>query len=92
MANTLALSLAVRHAASASAWQLLFAGEDMLAEVAGHMPAAKCSACCALQGMEGIRKVFIREAKRTTVDASGSNYRTENEWMLDTEGALSQLR
>ena len=37
--------------------------------------------------MEGIRKVFIREAKRTTVDAGGSgSYRTENEWMLDTEG------
>lgn len=40
----------------------------------------------ALQGVEGIRKVFIREAKRTRVDASGSSYNTENEWMLDTEG------
>ncbi len=40
-----------------------------------------------MQGVEGIRKVFIREAKRTTVDAGGSgSYRTENEWMLDTEG------
>eukprot|EP00208_Stichococcus_sp_RCC1054_P006669 CAMPEP_0206139996 /NCGR_PEP_ID=MMETSP1473-20131121/7953_1 /ASSEMBLY_ACC=CAM_ASM_001109 /TAXON_ID=1461547 /ORGANISM="Stichococcus sp, Strain RCC1054" /LENGTH=969 /DNA_ID=CAMNT_0053533969 /DNA_START=9 /DNA_END=2918 /DNA_ORIENTATION=- len=40
----------------------------------------------ALQGMEGIRKVFIREAKRTRVDAAGFAYSTENEWMLDTEG------
>ena len=41
----------------------------------------------ALQGIPGIRKVFIREAKRTTVEAGGSgSYRTENEWMLDTEG------
>ena len=39
------------------------------------------------QGVEGIRKVFIREAKRTTVDAAGDgSYRTDNEWMLDTEG------
>ena len=31
--------------------------------------------------------MFIREAKRTTVDAGGSgSYRTQNEWMLDTEG------
>lgn len=36
--------------------------------------------------MEGIRKVFIREAKRTRVDAAGFAYSTENEWMLDTEG------
>lgn len=39
-----------------------------------------------VQGVEGIRKVFIREAKRTRVDATGSSYTTENEWMLDTEG------
>ena len=39
------------------------------------------------QGVEGIRKVFIREAKRPRVDAdSGRGYFTENEWMLDTEG------
>lgn len=37
--------------------------------------------------MEGIRKVFIREAKRTTVEPGGGAYKTENEWMLDTEGA-----
>lgn len=42
---------------------------------------------CLLQGMEGIRKVFIREAKRTTVEPGGGAYKTENEWMLDTEGA-----
>ncbi len=36
--------------------------------------------------MEGIRKVFIREAKRTTVEPGGGAYKTENEWMLDTEG------
>jgi hypothetical protein len=40
----------------------------------------------AVQGMEGIRKVFIREAKRTTVEPGGGAYKTENEWMLDTEG------
>ena len=41
----------------------------------------------AVQGMEGIRKVFIREAKRTTVEPGGGAYKTENEWMLDTEGS-----
>ncbi len=36
--------------------------------------------------MEGIRKVFIREAKRTRVSPDRSAYSMENEWMLDTEG------
>ena len=42
---------------------------------------------CVVQGVEGIRKVFIREAKRTRVDVEGNRgYYTENEWILDTEG------
>ena len=59
----------------------------------GCQHAHACSLGClvrsdaAVQGMEGIRKVFIREAKRTTVEPGGGAYKTENEWMLDTEGA-----
>ena len=48
-------------------------------------------ACCArgacLQGIEGIRKVFLREAKRTRLDRDGGQgFVTDNEWVLDTEG------
>lgn len=50
------------------------------------MLSAERANCVVMQGVEGIRKVFIREAKRTRVDATGSSYSTENEWMLDTEG------
>ena len=41
----------------------------------------------ALQGIPGIRKVFIREAKRVIPDeAAPDGYANETEWMLDTEG------
>ncbi|GAB4819036.1 hypothetical protein N2152v2_006082 [Parachlorella kessleri] len=41
----------------------------------------------ALQGIEGIRKVFLREAKRTRLDREGGQgFVTDNEWVLDTEG------
>ena len=41
-----------------------------------------------LKGVQGISKVFIREAKRTVLDTSGSlpEYRQDKEWLLDTEG------
>jgi DNA-directed RNA polymerase II subunit RPB1 len=39
-----------------------------------------------LQGIEGIRKVFLREAKRTRLDPGGGGFQTDNEWVLDTEG------
>ena len=39
-----------------------------------------------LQGIEGIRKVFLREAKCTRLDPNGSGFVTDNEWVLDTEG------
>lgn len=39
------------------------------------------------QGIEGIRKVFLREAKRTRLDLEGGQgFVTDNEWVLDTEG------
>jgi hypothetical protein len=38
-----------------------------------------------LQGVPGIRKVFLREAKRTRLDP-GRGFVTDNEWVLDTEG------
>ena len=38
-----------------------------------------------LQGIPGIRKVFMRELKTTHLDQDG-NYQTENQWVLDTEG------
>ena len=41
-----------------------------------------------LQGISGIRKVFLREAKRTRLDPAGGGFVTDNEWVLDTEGAL----
>ncbi|KDD73201.1 domain 7 of RNA polymerase Rpb1, partial [Helicosporidium sp. ATCC 50920] len=37
-----------------------------------------------LQGVPGIRKVFLREAKRTVLGAGG--WTPETEWVLDTEG------
>lgn len=39
-----------------------------------------------LQGIEGIRKVFLREAKRTRLDPHSGGFVTDNEWVLDTEG------
>ena len=39
-----------------------------------------------LQGIEGIRKVFLREAKRTRLDPASGGFITSNEWVLDTEG------
>ena len=39
-----------------------------------------------LQGVEGIRKVFLREAKRTQLDPSAGGFVTDTEWVLDTEG------
>ncbi|KAK2079991.1 hypothetical protein QBZ16_002386 [Prototheca wickerhamii] len=40
-----------------------------------------------LQGVEGIHKVFLREAKRTRLDeASGRGFVQDSEWVLDTEG------
>jgi DNA-directed RNA polymerase II subunit RPB1 len=39
-----------------------------------------------LQGVEGIRKVFLREAKRTRLDAAAGGFVTDAEWVLDTEG------
>ena len=51
---------------------------------------ASASAACvqvALQGIPDIRKVFIREAKRTVPDeAAPDGYANDTEWMLDTEG------
>jgi len=51
---------------------------------------AEASAACtqvALQGIPDIRKVFIREAKRTVPDeAAPDGYANDTEWMLDTEG------
>lgn len=38
-----------------------------------------------LQGIPGIRKVFMRELKTTHLDQEGI-YQTENQWVLDTEG------
>lgn len=38
-----------------------------------------------LQGIPGIRKVFMRELKTTHLDDNGI-YQTENQWVLDTEG------
>ena len=39
-----------------------------------------------LQGMENIRKVFLREAKRTYYDEAKGTFKTGQEWVLDTEG------
>lgn len=41
-----------------------------------------------LQGVAGVRKVFLRDAKSTFPDSSphGDGYRDQNEWVLDTEG------
>jgi DNA-directed RNA polymerase II subunit RPB1 len=39
-----------------------------------------------LQGVEGIRKVFLREAKRTRLDPGAGGFVTDTEWVLDTEG------
>lgn len=38
-----------------------------------------------LQGIPGIRKVFMRELKTTYLDQEGI-YQSENQWVLDTEG------
>lgn len=39
-----------------------------------------------LQGVSGIRKVFLREAKRTRLDPAAGGFTTDTEWVLDTEG------
>lgn len=41
-----------------------------------------------LQGVPGVRKVFLRDAKSTFPDPSGHSdgYKDQNEWVLDTEG------
>jgi DNA-directed RNA polymerase II subunit RPB1 len=39
-----------------------------------------------LQGIEGIVKVFLREAKRTQLDPTAGGFVTDTEWVLDTEG------
>lgn len=40
-----------------------------------------------LQGVQKIRKVFLREADRITPDPKApTGYKKEKEWMLDTEG------
>ena len=41
-----------------------------------------------LQGVAGVRKVFLRDAKSTNPDPSpsGDGFRDQNEWVLDTEG------
>lgn len=44
----------------------------------------------ALQGIDNIRKVFLREAKKTTVDEENGGFTTETEWVLDTEGVNLQ--
>lgn len=41
-----------------------------------------------LQGIPGIRKVFLREAKRTRLDPATAGFVTDNEWVLDTEGGF----
>jgi len=43
-----------------------------------------------LQGVEGIRKVFLREAKRTRLDPGAGGFVTDTEWVLDTEGVNLQ--
>lgn len=58
-----------------------------------HNPVRHChcsDAACGLlqvklQGIPGIRKVFMRELKTTHLDQEGI-YQTENQWVLDTEG------
>ena len=44
-----------------------------------------CMVQVKLQGIPGIRKVFMRELKTTHLDQDGI-YQTENQWVLDTEG------
>eukprot|EP01113_Clastostelium_recurvatum_P019728 TRINITY_DN2328_c0_g1_i3.p1 TRINITY_DN2328_c0_g1~~TRINITY_DN2328_c0_g1_i3.p1 ORF type:complete len:1809 (+),score=540.19 TRINITY_DN2328_c0_g1_i3:155-5581(+) len=39
-----------------------------------------------LRGIPSIRKVFMREEKRVTIDHTAGSYTTTNEWILDTEG------
>lgn len=41
-----------------------------------------------LQGVAGVRKVFLRDAKSTFPDpeGAGDGYLDQNEWVLDTEG------
>jgi DNA-directed RNA polymerase II subunit RPB1 len=45
-----------------------------------------------LQGIQGIRKVFLREAKRTRLDPATAGFITDNEWVLDTEGGAPPAR
>lgn len=41
-----------------------------------------------LQGVPGVRKVFLRDAKSTFPDPTGhgDGFKDQNEWVLDTEG------
>ena len=41
-----------------------------------------------LQGVPGVRKVFLRDAKSTFPDPNGQGdgFKDQNEWVLDTEG------
>jgi hypothetical protein len=40
-----------------------------------------------VQGVPGINKVFMRSGKRITPDTNAATgFRTEEEWILDTEG------
>jgi len=39
-----------------------------------------------LGGIPAIRKVFMREPNRTVIDANSGAYKTEKEWVLDTDG------
>lgn len=43
-----------------------------------------------LQGVEGIKKVFLREAKRTRLDPTAGGFVTDTEWVLDTNGVNLQ--
>ena len=39
-----------------------------------------------LQGVPGIRKVFLRQTKSKVADFSGRGFSEVEEWVLDTEG------
>ena len=39
-----------------------------------------------LQGVEGIRKVFLRQTNHVAPEPDGSGFKKESEWVLDTEG------
>lgn len=41
-----------------------------------------------LRGVENIKRVFMREPKRETVDKETGAVTTMSEWVLDTEGCV----